>query len=176
MAASSKPIRKRSVDLTFVWLQAVRTQVERVIDVIDESPLDLTQRRIDSYLLVLALHQVHRAAALALTDLPPASASLTQARGAIEVFEQAVPGFKDARDAVDHFDAYIQGIGDKQQPEVKRARRQARPDLGDAHNEFVSRIDGDFVITIGTAEVSALDAEEAASVLAHDLDQAVRLA
>ena len=125
--------------------------------------------------LVLALRQVHRAGTLALTDLQPASATLTHVRGAIEAFELAVPGFKEARDALDHFDAYVLGIGDKQQPKVPRRDRQPRHDLADAHLDFYMRTGDDFVITIGDWSVSILTAQEASIALVYELDNAKHL-
>jgi hypothetical protein len=58
----------------------------------------------------------------------------------IRAFEESLPGVKDARNVLDHFDEYTQGIGNLQQPHVKQ-RHMRRPDE-QAAQEY--RIDFDY--------------------------------
>jgi hypothetical protein len=91
---------------THAWMCAAATilhGLEAAWD--DESPAASVGTR-DALTLVLvdAVRNTYRGAA----------AVLGSDHSAVQTFEQAVPGLKDLRDSLEHFDAYLRGTGHRQ--------------------------------------------------------------
>lgn len=84
------------------------------------------RQEIDLRFLVLALHWLREACALA--------AGLTNDRrlmGALARFDSAVPNAKDMRDVGEHLRDYLRGRGKLQEPDVRRVRAaRSLPDVG----------------------------------------------
>ncbi|MEQ7129471.1 hypothetical protein ABN034_33780 [Actinopolymorpha sp. B11F2] len=126
----------------------------------------------DAYLLVLALRNVRRAADMALRHLVTAKAR-DQLRAALDEFETRLPGAKEARDVIEHFDDYSGGVGDQQQPAI-RQRDSRVPDEQLAQQY---RIDFEHVVNdparsllhVGPHIVDLTAAGRAASQLVHEM-------
>src|SRR5262245_21226322 len=96
------------------WQRAVRLAVLRLGDADDLRIAWFSSRQIDARQLVFALRQIlsaerlEQAALLALDMDPQVGEHLAEAR---KHFEGALPGIKDMRDALIHFDEWSRGVG-----------------------------------------------------------------
>lgn len=96
----------------------------------------------------------------------------------LEAFAAAVPGGKDARDVIEHFDEYTQGIGRLRQSKVGRQRPQ--PDEAQAERFCIDfRWDGEGeqrhpVLVVGPYLIDLVTATEAAARLQCDTYEALR--
>jgi hypothetical protein len=80
------------------------------------------------------------------------------ARRAVADFEGAVPDVKNARDVLDHFDAYAQGIGDLSHPGVKRSKRVRSEAAAREFDPFYEDGGPDrYVIHLGALEIEVAD-------------------
>jgi hypothetical protein len=117
-----------------LWRDVVMLTVYRMRDQDDDRVL-WSSRQLDAHVLVMTLRQLLTAEQLeqaALTELgvdPAVGATLAVAR---QQFEDALPGIKDMRDALMHFDEWSQGKGRGPQ----KTRRQARDDLREIARDF----------------------------------------
>jgi hypothetical protein len=109
-------------------VEAVGLGVRRILS--GEDP----ERQIDARQLIYALRQTERFAVMeqrAITDKVPAAA---RALGeAIEVFRAGVPGARDARDVLEHYDEYSQGEGRAQRSAITRGKAR---DLARQYSRF----------------------------------------
>jgi hypothetical protein len=113
-----------------LWRDLVVLTVHQMQDE-DDRRVMWSSRQLDAYVLVMTLRQLLTAEQLeqaALTELavdPAVGATLTAAR---QRFEDALPGVKDMRDALMHFDEWSQGKG--------RGPQKKRSQAGDALREI----------------------------------------
>jgi hypothetical protein len=81
-------------------------------------------------------------------------------------FDSALPGGKDARDIIEHFDEYTQGMGRLQQPKVKAINRQPDEQLAEAFRvDFKWTYSDDTrrpILKVGPFDVDLIMAEDAA--------------
>ena len=111
-----------------IWTTAAHMQAERIIQNLQQQhevelfsikewgseggyiSVDLfLAREANSYLFIMALHQLRMAALLFRESVPMQVADKTSA--IIEKFDYAVPDVKKTRDALTHFDDYVKGRG-----------------------------------------------------------------
>lgn len=146
------------------WSRVVAVQMERFLR---------TGSVADTYLLVLALRNVLRAAELARDHALSTEAGRESVDRAIAAFEQELPGVRSARDALEHFDEYARGRG-------------GRPGGRGAQGPYFARIDGSgdadpatglpdqLVLRIGPHEVVLTTAPTASAALVHAVYEASR--
>ncbi|MDN4479458.1 hypothetical protein [Demequina muriae] len=82
---------------------AVRTQVERLRAVDGRDPWQGARRTADAPFLVIALWRLRMAAEMC-EQLRPGSVA-----GALEAFDSALPGLRDLRNVLMHYDSYVMG-------------------------------------------------------------------
>lgn len=115
-----------------IWTHAVEAQANRVLE---DAGSDQMDRQVDAYLLLLAARNVHRAGKMALDELDPVTenASYQSLKSCLGAFSVA----NKARDVLEHFDEYLAGRGQLQQPNERNARNRFRDDdLADQHTTF----------------------------------------
>jgi len=96
----------------------------------------------ETWSCVVSINHVRNCAVLA-TATATAESARAIAEVALSSFDEAVPRIKDARDFLEHNEAYVIGIGDLQQPGVSRSRRQVNEQAASAWNFHPHFIDGD---------------------------------
>ncbi|MFC9261293.1 hypothetical protein ACFT25_15915 [Streptomyces hydrogenans] len=133
---------------------------------------------IDAPYTVMALRHVIRGVRMAHSHLKTEAAKKLL-NEALTDFHKVVPGGKKARDVIEHFDEYTMGIGNLQQPDVHRTRRQPDDELSE---EFNHRLEWKQVgderrpfYKAGPFEVDLVAAEDAAFRLVCDTYEALRL-
>lgn len=161
-----------------LWLEVVRLTVLRMHDA-DDRRVGWSSRQLDAHVLVMTLRQLLTAEQLeqaALADLAVDPAASTGLGAARERFEAALPGIKDMRDALMHFDEHSRGLGRGAQAE----RRRAGEDLRDIARDFwrfgfdpgagtVSF--GPHTIDIDVAVRAAAELSSAVYAAAHEVDK-----
>lgn len=137
------------------WATAAAAQARRI-----QRPENTLERVPDAWVQVSVLRQLLRAAQMAKAAT---EAEMVQRRiqEAIEAFVDAIvvetsltdraKAFKLARDALEHFDEYYQGMGDQQQqPTAPRRGRSPREDLAQRYRvELEGPADGALHLRIG---------------------------
>jgi hypothetical protein len=163
------------------WQRAVQLAVLRLRDPDDQRISWFSSRQIDARQLVFALRQLLSAARLADTAMEArgidanARDTLGQAR---QRFEDALPGIKDMRDALMHFEDWSRGEG---RFGPQRDRRNAGEALRDVAREFwgfaydpsagtVSL--GPYTINVDTADQAARELSWAIYQASREVDQA----
>lgn len=167
-----------AVSQSQLWRDTVRLTVSRMRDE-DDRRVGWSSRQLDAHVLVVMLRQLltaeqlEQAALEALGIDQAVSAALTAVR---EQFEDALPGVKDMRDALTHFDEWAQGTG--LGPQARR--RNAGDALRDIARDYwrfgydpatgiVSF--GPYTIAIDTAERAASELCHAIWIAAHEVDK-----
>jgi hypothetical protein len=162
------------------WQRAVQLAVLRLRDTDDQRISWFSSRQIDARQLVFALRQILNAerlvgVAMAARDVDTAAhEALARAR---RRFEDALPGIKNMRDALMHFDEWSRGEGRGPQ----KNRRKAGAALRDVAQEYwgfgydpgagaVSL--GPYTIQVDTADQAAKDLSWAIYQAARAVDQA----
>jgi len=84
---------------TFIWDQAVQRQADRIFGV------EFEDAQVDVMLFADALRNVLRGA----------ERVLGKGNTAVQVFKAEVPDIEHVRNIYEHFDAYVEGIGNRQQ-------------------------------------------------------------
>jgi hypothetical protein len=137
----------------YIWYRAVASQADR---------LATTGWVIEGYLCVVALRNLRRAAELVASALDDTDAAAA-ARTAIGEFDRMLPGMKNARDVLEHFDAYATGTG--------RLQRRAADEPYDVDISIRPAAGGgtQFVLHVGPFEVPVADAAAAACRLHADI-------
>jgi hypothetical protein len=162
-----------------LWRDVVVLTVHRMRDE-DDRRVMWSSRQLDAHVLVMTLRQLLTAEQLeqaALTELaidPAVGVTLAAAR---QRFEDAVPGIKDMRDALMHFDDWSQGKG--------RGPQKKRREAGDALREIASDFwrfgydpaagtieFGPYTIEIDAAPRAAGELARAIYLAAHEVDKA----
>ena len=125
------------------WATAAAAQARRI-----RQPENTLERVPDTWVQVSVLRQLLRAAQMA-KQAAGADSAQRRIQDAIETFLDAIVvetamadrarAFKLARDALEHFDDYYQGIGDEQQPRTRRRDRSPREDLA---RQYRAELDG----------------------------------
>jgi hypothetical protein len=105
------------------WATAATARARRI-----QQPENTLERVPDIWVQVSVLRQLLRAAQMAKQATEAETARADGARA-----------FKLARDALEHFDNYYQGIGDEQQPGTRRRDRSPREDLA---QQYRAELDG----------------------------------
>lgn len=142
------------------WSRGVTMQLHRILVEHNGS-----QEIMDGNLLLLALRQVIRGAEMsgrhAKTDA--ASGMIGQA---LNDFDNAIPGGKDARDVIEHFDEYTQGVGRLQQGHVRDPKKRVPNDQLAEDFRVGWRWDLTSegrrpVLTVGPFDIDLINAEDA---------------
>lgn len=166
-----------AVSQSQLWLNIVRLTVLRMQDQ-DDLRSVWSSRQLDGHVLVMTLRQLLTAEQLeqaALTELgvdPGVGAALAEAR---QRFEEALPGIKDMRDALMHFDEWAQGRGrgpQKQRRDAGEALRDIARDywrFGYDPNAGTVTF-GPHTIDIDVAAQAAAELCHAIWVAAHEVD------
>jgi hypothetical protein len=150
-----------------LWRETVRLTVLRMRDE-DDRRVGWSSRQLDAHVLVVMLRQLltaeqlEQAALKALGIDQAVSAALTAAR---KQFEDALPGIKDMRDALMHFDEWAQGAGFGPQAERRNAGEALRDIARDYWRFGYDPITG--VVSFGPYTIAIDAAERAASELCH---------
>jgi hypothetical protein len=144
----------------WLWNRAVDTQAERIL-----SGRDQIQQQVDVWLFIVAVRQVERAAVLAQRKAK-SRMGVSIMDAALAEFRQLVPGVAMARDAIEHFDEYLAGVGDGQQPDIK-SRRSRIPDeeLSLAWRTAFNQTPGAYVYLVGDNEVDVPTTRRATQAL-----------
>ena len=125
------------------WATAAAARARRI-----QQPENTLGRVPDTRVHVSVLRQLLRAAQMA-KQATEAETARRRIQDAIEAFLDAIVvetaiadgarAFKLARDALEHFDNYYQGIGDEQRPGTRRRDRSPREDLA---RQYRAELDG----------------------------------
>lgn len=110
---------KMSITAASEWAFAVQKQVERVRAV--SGVLD-PGLRTDMFLLAVSLHHV-RKSVVDIVGLLEKTQAKAKGKDALARFDKAVPDIKNLRDMMEHAGEYRAGLGDLQQPDVRRNKR-----------------------------------------------------
>ncbi len=118
-----------------LWQEVVRLTVLRLRDE-DDRRVGWSSSQLDAHVLVMTLRQLLTAeqleqAALAELGIDPVVGR--ELKAARQQFAAALPGIKDMRDALMHFDEHSRGLG-KYGPQAKR--REAGDDLRDIARDY----------------------------------------
>jgi hypothetical protein len=154
------------------WMRTVKLQLRRILREDDGETAIL-----DSYQLVMALRMVLRGAEMTRRHLATDAGRALLDEGLV-AFAAAVPGGKDARDVIEHFDEYTQGTGRLQQPKLGRQRPQ--PDETQAARfriDFRWESEGEQrrpVLVVGPYPIDLVTAADAAARLQCDTYEALR--
>jgi hypothetical protein len=162
------------------WQRAVDLAVLRLRDPDDQRIAWFGSRQIDARQLVFALRELLSAARL--VDLAieacgldrAASEELAQAR---QMFEDALPGIKNMRDALMHFDEWSRGQGRGPQKDRRDAgqalRDVAREFWGFGYDPSAGTVSlGPYTIQVGIAAQAAKELSWAIYKAAREVDQA----
>lgn len=104
----------------FVWAAITQTQANRILS--DRANPNV--RQMDALLFAFALRNVLRAGEL-IAKVEEDAAVRNSINTAVDRFRFASPDVVAARDVLEHFDDYLRGIGDYQQPGTRRGARVA---------------------------------------------------
>jgi hypothetical protein len=162
------------------WQRTVQLAVLRLRDPDDQRISWFSSRQIDARQLVFALRQILNAERLVAVALEargvdtPAHEALARAR---QRFEDALPGIKDMRDALMHFDEWSRGEGRGPQKDRRNAggalRDVAREYWGFGYDPKAGVISlGPYTIQVDTADQAALELCRAIYQAAREVDQA----
>jgi hypothetical protein len=168
-----------AVSQSQLWRDVVRLTALRMRDEDDRRAGWFSSRQLDAHVLVMTLRQLLTAEQLeqfalkALGMDPAVGVTLAAAR---QRFEDALPGIKDMRDALMHFDEWSRGEGRGPQKE-RRAANEALRDIARDYWRFgydpnagtVSF--GPYTIDIDVAERAAVELFRAIYLAAHEVDR-----
>jgi hypothetical protein len=162
------------------WQRAAQLAVLRLRDPDDQRISWFSSRQIDARQLVFALRQILNAERLAAVAMEArgvdaaAHGALAHAR---QRFEDALPGIKDIRDALMHFDEWSRGKGRGPQKDRRDAgealRNVAREYWGFGYNPNDGTVSlGPYTIQVDTADQAAKELSWAIYQAARVVDQA----
>lgn len=169
-----------AVSQSQLWRDVVRLTVLRMRDEDDRRAGWISSRQLDAHVLVMTLRQLLTAEQLeqaALEGLgidPVVGTALAQAR---EHFEHALPGIKDMRDALMHFDEHSRGLG-RYGPQARRRkggdalRDIARDYWRSGYDPSAGTVSfGPYIIEIDVAERAAAELCYAIYMAAREVDK-----
>jgi hypothetical protein len=162
------------------WQRAVQLAVLRLRDPDDPRISWFSSRQIDARQLVFALRQIlnaERLVAVALEAPGVDTAAHDALAHARQRFEDALPGIKDMRDALMHFDEWSRGEGRGPQKDRRNAgealRDVAREYWGFGYDPNVGTVSlGPYTIQVDAADQAAKDLSWAIYQAAREVDQA----
>jgi hypothetical protein len=157
------------------WQKAARLAVLRLRDSDDQRISWFSSRQIDARQLVFALRQIlnaERLVTVAMQARGVDAAALDALADARQRFEDALPGVKDMRDALMHFDEWSQGKG--------RGPQKDRRDAGEAFRDVAREYWGfgydpnAGIVSLGPYTIEVDEADQAAIDLSWAIVQAAR--
>lgn len=155
------------------WGRTVRLQLRRILHE-DDGETGI----IDARQLVMALRMVLRGAQMSRAHLTTDAGRAILDEG-LAAFTAAVPGGKEARDVIEHFDEYTQGIGRLQQPARTRPRLPDEEQAQRFHIDFRRDNGGNGqqrpVLIVGPYPIDLITAADAAARLECDIYEALRM-
>jgi hypothetical protein len=145
----------------------------------DERPGWFSSRQLDAHVLVMTLRQLLTAEQLeraALEELGVDPAVGTALAAARRRFEEALPGIKDMRDALMHFDEWARGEGLGPQAKRRKAGNALRDIARDywrfGYDPYSGIISfGPYTIEVDAAERAADELCKAIYIAAHEVDK-----
>lgn len=161
------------------WREAARLAVMRMRDPDDRRLAWMSSRQIDARQLIVALRQLLTAARLerlALEEHGVAAEVIAALDSAERQFVNALPGIKDMRDALTHFDEWSRGLGRGPQ-KARRAAGELPRDIakefwGFGFNPATAIVTfGPHEIHIDTAEKEAIELCQAIYLAAREVDK-----
>jgi hypothetical protein len=164
-----------AVSQSQMWRDIVRLTVLRMRGEDDRQAGWFSSRQLDAHVLIMTLRQLLTSEQLeqaSLTELgmdPAVSAALAAAR---QRFEDALPGVKDMRDALMHFDEWLRGQGLGPQAKRRKAGDAVR-DIARDYWRFGYNPDAG-TVAFGPYVIAIDVAERAASELCHAIYMAAR--
>lgn len=167
-----------AVSQSQLWRETVQLTVLRIRDE-DDNRVGWSSRQLDAHVLVVMLRQLltaeqlEQAALEALGIDQAVGAALAAAR---KRFEDALPGIKDMRDALMHFDEWAQGTGFGPQARQRNAGTALRDIARDywrfGYDSATGVVSfGPYTIAIDTAERAAAELCQAIWIAAHEVDK-----
>jgi len=161
------------------WQRAAELTILRLRDDDDGRIAWFSSRQIDARQLVLALRQLLNAERLeqvALSARGIGPEVITELAKARQRFEDALPGIKQMRDALTHFDEWSRGEGfgaQKRRRDSGAALRDvAREYWGFGYDPGAGTITlGPYTINVDTADRAAAELSHAIYLAAHELDK-----
>ncbi len=168
-----------AVSQSQLWRDIVLLTIQRMRDEDDRGLGWFSSVQLDAHVLVMTLRQLLTAEQLeqvALKELGIDAAvrnALAQARGK---FEDALPGIKDMRDALMHFDEWLRGTGrGPQQKRIKAGealRDVARDYAGFGYDPTEGTVSfGPYTFHIDIADRAAVELCQAIYAAAHEVDR-----
>lgn len=167
-----------AVSQSQMWQAVVRLAVLRIRDK-DDHRAGWSSRQLDAHVLVMALRQILTAEQLeqaALEELGIDPAVGTTLAAARQQFEDELPGIKDMRDALMHFDEHSRGLGRYGPQAERRKAGDALRDIARDYWRFGYDPNADTVsfgphtIDIDVAERAAIELCRAIYAAAHEVD------
>jgi hypothetical protein len=168
-----------AVSQSQVWRDIVLLTIQRMRDGDDRGPGWFSSVQLDAHVLVMTLRQLLTAEQLeqvALKELGIDAAVLSALAQARRKFEDALPGIKDMRDALMHFDEWLRGTG--RGPQRKRIKAgEALRDVARYYAGFGYDPDegtvsfGPYTIHIDIADRAAVELCQAIYTAAHEVDK-----
>jgi hypothetical protein len=161
------------------WREAARLAILRMRDPDDRRLAWMSSRQIDARHLIVALRQLLTAARLerlALEEHGVAAEVISALDSAEQQFVDALPGIKDMRDALTHFDEWSRGLGRGPQ-KARRAAGELPRDIakefwGFGFNPTTAIVTfGPHEIHIDTAEKEAIELCQAIYLAAREVDK-----
>lgn len=162
------------------WQRAAQLAVLRLRDPDDQRISWFSSRQIDARQLIFALRQIlnaERLVAVAMEARSVDTAALDALARARQRFEDVLPGIKDMRDALMHFDDWSRGKGRGPQKDRRGAgealRDVVREYWGFGYDADVGTVAlGPYTIHVDTADQAAKDLSLAIYQAAREVDQA----
>ena len=163
------------------WQRAVQLAVLRLREPDDQRISWFSSRQIDARQLVFALRQIlnaERLVAVAMETRGVGTAAREALAQARQRFEDALPGIKDMRDALMHFDEWSRGAGRGPQKDRRNAgealRDVAREYWGFGYDPSAATVSlGPYTIRVDSAEQAAKDLSWAIYQAAREVDRAI---
>jgi hypothetical protein len=162
------------------WQSAAQLAVLRLCDPDDQRISWFSSRQIDARQLVFALRQILNAERLVVAAMEArgvGTGALEALAHARQRFEDALPGIKDMRDALTHFDEWSRGKGHGPQKDRRNAgealRDVAREYWGFGYDPNAGTVSlGPYTIQVDAADQAAKDLSWAIYQAAREVDQA----
>ena len=144
---ASERLAAEGLAACYIWNRVLATQADRLAS---------TGFVPEGYVFILALRNLRRAAALVASALTQTK-DRQAANAALVEFDLSLPGAKQARDILEHFDDYARGVGNLQRRQPEPVSFPVTVDVGPAAGggrQMVLNV-GEFAVPIADAAATA---------------------